>query len=108
MIASIIGNAGVWIGGLIALIAGAFGLYKAGHAVGTSNANEANAKAQAVVDVAATEAASDNRIQTMKGANDVEQKVSNLDSGGIADELQQYARPADAGSAVQGGDPKAG
>lgn len=71
---------------VIAAIAGAFGF---GHARGTSKA-EAKAGIQRTEErAAATEAVAERRVETTKGARDVQQTVNHLPDGDVDRELRE-------------------
>lgn len=94
MITGLIGSFGAYIVAALAIVAGAFGLYKAGHVVGTSQAKAQAATDNATIAVAAVEKAADQRAATQQVTNDVQAKVDAVSTAdGLANELQQFARP---------------
>ena len=107
MITALLGSFGTWIAAALAIAAGAFGLYKAGHVVGTSQAKAQAATDNATIAVAAVEKAADQRAAVEQVTNDVQAKVDAIGSSNdLANELQQFARPdptpsGNAASAVQ-------
>ena len=71
---------------LLAIVAGAFGI---GHARGTSKA-EAKADQQRTEERAtATEAVAERRVETTKGARDVQQTVNHLPDDDVDRELRE-------------------
>ncbi|HGL4164811.1 hypothetical protein ACMFAW_03045 [Citrobacter koseri] len=76
---------------VIAAIAGAFGF---GHARGTSKAEAKADKQRTEERVAATEAVAERRIETTKGAGDVQQTVNHLPDDDVDRELRDnWTRP---------------
>lgn len=71
---------------VIAAIAGAFGF---GHARGTSKAEAKADKQRTEERVAATEVVAERRIETTKGARDVQQTVNHLPDDDVDRELRE-------------------
>lgn len=104
MIASLLATVGPWIGALVAGALALFGVYKAGHSAGKSQANAENAQVNANVEVAAAQKQAQDATQQLQTVQTIQNENANLDANAIADRLQQYADPASGNdsSKVQG------
>jgi hypothetical protein len=93
-------------GAIIAAVLSLFGIYKAGHSVGTAQANAKNATQQATIAVAEAEKSAAVRTETVKEASNVQTQVGVMSANAVADELREFERPSDsqnnAGSEVRG------
>lgn len=100
LLAPFLSKFGVIAAGLAALVAAGFGLFKAGHSIGTANAKAQAAQANATVAVAEAQQSAAQQVQVMKDTSDVQKQVTPLDSAAVADSLREFERPAENGVAA--------
>lgn len=89
MIASIVSQFAPYLAVVAALIAAFF----VGHSKGKAKAEVKAEQDKATVQVAEVKAATDAQLIARKDAQNAQDEASNLDSGTLADRLQQYTRP---------------
>ncbi len=88
MIATLISQFAPYIVGIVAAIAGAFGLYFGGKKAGKSEANAKHTEEKAKEAVAEAKATVEQVTETVKGANDVQADINRLNPGDAANKLR--------------------